>query len=383
MTATGPWPTALHRLVPPRRRAAWLLVAAVLAVHVLLLDRWPGAPGPDPQAQARQALQVRHIPVAAAADRDAEHDAARQTASAAGAGAGAAVQTVPRTATPNTHDGPVWTDTAAAPPRTVPRPRPLMTASAAAAASTASATPAPSEAPAAAPAAPAAALPDAGGPPLPVYRTQLPPPLALSYAWHRGGAQGTATLDWRPGPERYTLTLQGQAPGIAALGWASQGAFDEAGIAPLRYVESRRGREARAANFQRDRGFVSFSGPATEHRLPPGAQDRLSWLVQLAGVLAADPSLGLPGSSVQLWVAGARGDASAWTFTVQGRPALPGLPIGALADTVHLLRESGGPYDTQVQVWLDPARHHLPVQVHWRVRATGEGMSLALQALAP
>ena len=30
--------------------------------------------------------------------------------------------------------------------------------------------------------------------------------------------------------------------------------------------------------------------------------------------------------------------------------------------TVHLLREPRHPYDTRVEVWLDPARHHLPVR---------------------
>ena len=50
-------------------------------------------------------------------------------------------------------------------------------------------------------------------------------------------------------------------------------------------------------------------------------------------------------------------------------------------EAVHLLREPRQPYDTQAQVWLDPARHHLPVQALLRVRATGEGTELRLQAL--
>jgi hypothetical protein len=45
---------------------------------------------------------------------------------------------------------------------------------------------------------------------------------------------------------------------------------------------------------------------------------------------------------------------------------------------VHLLREPRRPYDTQVQVWLDPARQHLPVQAWLRIRATGEGTELRL-----
>lgn len=222
--------------------------------------------------------------------------------------------------------------------------------------------------------------PDSGGQAVPVYATQLPPPLALQFEMRRGPAVGQAVLDWQHSAGGYQLTLQGQAPGSPAIGWLSLGGFDSDGIAPLRYTESRRGREVRAANFQRDSGRLTFSGPAIEHPLVPGAQDRLSWMVQLAAVLAANPALAAAESQVSMWVAGARGDAEVWTFTVQGRVALD-LASGRANETLHLVREPRRPYDTQVQVWLDPQRHHLPVQVLMRVRATGEGTELRLQML--
>ena len=133
----------------------------------------------------------------------------------------------------------------------------------------------------------------------------------------------------------------------------------------------------RAVNFQRDNGRVTFSGPQLEYPLVPGMQDRLSWLVQLPAVLQANPALAQPGAQVQLAVVGTRGDAEVWTFTVQGRGALE-TPAGLVADAVHLLREPRRPYDTQAQVWLDPARQHLPVQAWLRIRATGEGTELRL-----
>ena len=223
-----------------------------------------------------------------------------------------------------------------------------------------------------------AAMP--GGQPIPTYRTQLPPPARLQYELRRGTAQGTAELRWSPEPGHYRLSLQGDVPRPSALGWASQGGFDEAGIAPLRYAESRRGREVRATNFQRDDSRVTFSGPSVEYPLTAGAQDRVSWMLQLAGVLAADPGLAEAERQVSMWVTGTRGDGEVWTFTVQGTATLE-LPIGRVDGTVHLIREPRRPYDTQVQVWLDPARHYLPVQVQWRVRASGEGQALRLQAL--
>jgi hypothetical protein len=98
-------------------------------------------------------------------------------------------------------------------------------------------------------------------------------------------------------------------------------------------------------------------------------------------VLQATPALAQPGQQVQLAVVGTRGDAEVWTFTVQGRGPVE-LPSGTVADTVHLLREPRRPYDMQVQVWLDPARQHLPVQAWLRIRATGEGTELRLLELS-
>ena len=223
--------------------------------------------------------------------------------------------------------------------------------------------------------------PDPGGQTVPVYATLPPPPATLQFEMRRGMAVGQAQLEWQPGEDRYRLTLQGSAVGAPAIGWASQGGFNAAGVAPLRYTESRRGREVRAANFQRDSGRITYSGPAIEHPLVAGAQDRLSWMLQLAAVLAANPALAEPDAQVLMWVAGSRGDAEVWTFTVQGRVALD-LPIGHIDNAVHLLREPRRPYDTQVQVWLDPQRHHLPVQLLLRVRATGEGTELRLRGIA-
>jgi len=231
-----------------------------------------------------------------------------------------------------------------------------------------------------------------GGEAVPVYTTRVPPAATLLYELRRAGTTGAAQLDWQPSGDRYRLSLQG-LPGAAApkdppvrqrpepaLAWDSQGGFDHAGLAPLRYTESRRGRERRAANFQRDSGRVTFSGPSIEHPLVPGGQDRLSWMLQLAAVMAANPALAAPGTQVSIWVVGTRGDAEVWTFTVQGSAPLA-LPAGPVEQAIHLLREPRRPYDTQAQVWLDPARHHLPVQALLRVRATGEGTELRLQAL--
>ncbi len=212
----------------------------------------------------------------------------------------------------------------------------------------------------------------------PVYATQLPPPVRLQYTLRRGSFENMAQLDWTWEDGRYRLSLRGQLGAAPQATWVSQGRLDAAGVAPERYTESRRGRELRAANFQRDAGRISFSGPSHEFPLVVGAQDRLSWMIQLGAVLAANPELNQPGAQVQVFVVGTRGDGEIWLFAVQGQEALD-LPSGHVPGAVHLQRQPRRPYDTQADIWLDPAQHHLPVRLQLQVHATGQGSVLELQ----
>jgi hypothetical protein len=111
--------------------------------------------------------------------------------------------------------------------------------------------------------------------------------------------------------------------------------------------------------------------------LHPGAQDRVSWLVQLGAVLAADPALQRPGARVKLFVVGARGDADVWTFVVQGvQPlSLPGRPP---VEALHVLRLPHRPFDTRAEAWLDPARGWLPVRVRLVTPDSGDETELLL-----
>ncbi len=79
-------------------------------------------------------------------------------------------------------------------------------------------------------------------------------------------------------------------------------------------------------------------------------------------------------------VVGSRGDAEAWTFAVLGMEAVE-LPDGSVAQALHLHRTPQRPYDTHADVWLDPARHHLPLRLWLHVRATGEGTDYLLERL--
>jgi hypothetical protein len=217
---------------------------------------------------------------------------------------------------------------------------------------------------------------------VPVYATRLPPPATLHYLLRRGGSEGRAELVWQPDGNDYTLSLRARA-GSTQPGWTSSGRLDSHGLAPERHAEWRQRRELRAANFRRDIGQISFSGPRHQHALLAGAQDRLSWMLQLAAIVAADPALEQPGASVQLFVAGARGDAGLWTFVVQGHDNVT-LPDGSTADAVLLERLPAFPYDTHVRIWLDPARHHLPLRTRLAVSGvTGADSEYLLDDAAP
>jgi Protein of unknown function (DUF3108) len=192
---------------------------------------------------------------------------------------------------------------------------------------------------------------------VPIYATRLPPPGTWRYQLTRGIASGEAFLSWLPNEQqRYEMKLEGVVAGVSVLDWVSTGALDSAGIAPDRFVIRRRGKDSQAANFQRDAGKITFSGPTHELPLMAGVQDRLTWMLQLPAVVEAAPQRFGAGSSVVLMVVGARGGADVWTFKVVGAE-----PVGEVA-ALKLVREARKPRDVQAEVWLDPARGHIPLR---------------------
>jgi hypothetical protein len=219
----------------------------------------------------------------------------------------------------------------------------------------------------------------AGDEAMPHYRTRLPPAFTLRYEMHRGILRGTGDLSWRPQGDGYELRFDGRVAGLAVLTQISTGGFDAAGVAPVRFTDQRLRRGITAANFQRAAGKITFSGPATEFVLREGAQDRLSWMVQLAAIVAAEPQLSTPGAKVVMYVVGSHGDADVWAFRCVGPEAVE---TGAgTVDATKFVREPREPYDTTVQVWLDSHRHDLPVRATQKSGPGDEGFDLRLQEM--
>jgi hypothetical protein len=171
----------------------------------------------------------------------------------------------------------------------------------------------------------------------------------------RGALAGTGELNRQHDGLGYTLSLSGTVFGLEVIGQASRGGLDAAGLAPQRFVDRRRGRDRQAGNFDRGAARITFSGPAVSYPLVPGAQDRLSWMVQLPAIVEADAARWTAGTRVAMFTAGSRGGGDVWTFSVRGLESVEG-PAGHVLDALRLTREPRGPCDTQMEAWLDRAR---------------------------
>jgi hypothetical protein len=368
-----------HR--PPGLRAseaAWAAAGAVL-VHVMVLGAWAADRTPEglrgdaslevpasavtlasPLLHRVAPVEVRSLPApsspapqAVPASVSVERTAARATVPP-GSAAVSAPETVPAVVP-------------AAAPAVVPAAVPTAQASEAP-----KSVDVPAQASPVSEAAPAALLPVAqptesraapaadDDPPPPVYATRVPPPFRLTYALRRGALSGQAELTLQRAGSGYELELKGTALGLEVLGLRSQGSLGPHGLMPERFVDRRRGRDRLAANFDHGAGRITYSGSAASQPLRLGAQDRLSWMVQLAAILEAAPARHGAGSRIAVSVSGARADVDTWTFIVQDRQRLS-LPGGAVVEALRLTREPRRPYDTQVEVWMDPAQHRRQV----------------------
>jgi hypothetical protein len=212
--------------------------------------------------------------------------------------------------------------------------------------------------------------------PVPTYKTKIPAAYNVEYEIRRGVLTGTGELSWRPSGSRYEAQLKVGIAGFALLSQTSEGGFDAAGLAPVRFTDQRARKAARAANFQRDAGKITFSGPKDEFALPAGTQDRLSWMIQLSAILSANPKLASPGAEVVLYVSGVRADVSNWTLRCIGTETIE-TAAGPMR-TVKFSHVPRSPDDLRSEVWLDPTRHHLPVRARLTQGDQDEGLDLVM-----
>lgn len=168
-----------------------------------------------------------------------------------------------------------------------------------------------------------------------------------------------ARLRWQVDGSRYEAELEISAFLVGSRVQTSRGRLGAAGLEPERFGDRRRSTE-KAAHFDTASQRIRFSSNAPDAPLRPGAQDRLSVFLQLAGLLNARPEAYADGAHLSLQVAGT-GSAEEWRFHIGPLQDLQ-LPAGQVSAR-KLTREPRHEHDSRIEIWLAPALQHLPVRI--------------------
>ena len=180
-------------------------------------------------------------------------------------------------------------------------------------------------------------------------------------------------LDWTLAEGRYSARMEMRVFLLGSRVQTSTGRAGPGGLLPERFSD--RSRSEKAAHFDHEENRIRFSNNAPDAALQPGAQDRLSLFLQIAGLLQARPEDYTRGKVIEMQVAGA-GDADVWRFEVGDEVTLA-LPAGELRAR-QLRRLPRKQFDSTVEMWLAPGLQHLPV----RLRVTQANGDVADQQIS-
>ncbi len=172
--------------------------------------------------------------------------------------------------------------------------------------------------------------------------------------------KGSAELTWRQDGENYDLTMTASALGFRVFRQNSVGRLSPQGLLPKRHSDQRGLGSEKAVHFDYIQNIAIFSNNKPEASLAPSAQDRLSYVIQLAGLLAADPAKYPPNTTINMQAVG-MDDAQPWLFTVN-EPETLNLSAGPQIG-LRLTRNPRYEYDVKIEVWFAPALNYLPVRI--------------------
>lgn len=168
-------------------------------------------------------------------------------------------------------------------------------------------------------------------------------------------------LLWKHDGHSYEAKLTASMPSMPFLGSrtrTSTGAISTAGLTPQRFSDQ--WRNENVAFFDNVRHRASFSANTPDVDLDAAAQDQLSVILQIAGILAANPSHYPPTSKLAAQIIGVR-DANVWVFRVDG-PETIHVPNGEM-NVLKLTRDSGNRSEQKIELWLSPTMGYLPVRI--------------------
>jgi len=166
-------------------------------------------------------------------------------------------------------------------------------------------------------------------------------------------------LLWQADATQYSARLDMSAFGFRLRTWISKGALGPGGLQPTLFRDQPRGPEL-STTFQRGKGIITFSENTLEVPLQPGAQDKLSALLQLSALAAGAPERYTAGSSIRFQAADAH-RAELWNFKVGNMETLD-LPGGTLS-ALKFTKEPTVDFDQRIEVWLTPTLQYLPARL--------------------
>ena len=171
--------------------------------------------------------------------------------------------------------------------------------------------------------------------------------------------QGKALVKWQQDGEKYTLAMTASMLFIDVFTWGSTGLMSSMGLQPERFSDKRYRKSEVAAHFDRVQGKIIFSANTPEAALLAGAQDRISVIWQIAGMLSADPKRYPPGNTFSLQTVSST-DAEPWLFTVNESETLNSEKGPQVA--VRLTRNPRREFDQKIELWFVPALNYLPAR---------------------
>ncbi len=167
-----------------------------------------------------------------------------------------------------------------------------------------------------------------------------------------------AELAWQQDGQNYESRLSISAFLLGSRTQLSKGTLGSEGLMPTRFSD--KSRSELAAHFQRDKGIISFSANSPDAPLLKGAQDRLSVVIQIASLFAADPTRFPLGTMLSFQTVSQR-EAEVWHFLVEKEELLQ-LPFGEI-NAIKLNRKPRREFDQHIELWFAPTLGYLPVRL--------------------
>jgi Protein of unknown function (DUF3108) len=183
-------------------------------------------------------------------------------------------------------------------------------------------------------------------------------------------------LDWATDGNTYQLQLESKMGFISLLRQTSVGRISANGLQPERFSDKRFNRSERATHFRRDKGTISFANNKPDAPLLSGAQDQMSFMMQLAGIVGGNAEQLKNQTSVSLQVASSD-DADTWVFAIEGEEKIT-LPAGTTM-ALHLVRYPRKEFDRRVELWLAPGLDYMPVRIK-QTEQNGDVLELLLRS---